>query len=106
MNYSRDVAPVTNLIDVPALLVVTNTNFAPKNVAELIDTMKRDHASAILTAIWSNNGTVSRIAEETGAKAIEVPNMCGGLPGTDTWIGMMDVLHQRLAAVLGGSKGS
>jgi len=76
----------------------------PNHVAELIDTMKRDHASAILTAIWSNNDTVARIAEETGVKAVEVPNMCGGIPGTDTWIGMMDVLHQRLAAVLGGGK--
>jgi hypothetical protein len=32
--------------------------------------------------------------------------MCGGLPGTDTWIGMMDVLHERLATVLGTGKGS
>jgi len=73
----------------------------PNHVAELIDAMKRDHAEAILTAIWSNNDTVARIAEKTGAKAVEVPNMCGGLPGTDTWIGMMDVLHQRLAGALG-----
>jgi tripartite-type tricarboxylate transporter receptor subunit TctC len=42
VNYSRDVAPVTNLIDVPALLVVTNTNFAPKNVAELIAYAKKN----------------------------------------------------------------
>ena len=28
INYSRDVAPVTNLIDIPAFLVVTTTNFA------------------------------------------------------------------------------
>ncbi len=31
INYSRDVAPVTNLIDIPAFLVVTNTNFAVKD---------------------------------------------------------------------------
>ena len=37
INYERDVAPVTNLIDVPAFLVVTTTNFAIKDVKELID---------------------------------------------------------------------
>jgi tripartite-type tricarboxylate transporter receptor subunit TctC len=42
VNYTRDVAPVTNLIDVPAFLVVTNTNFAPKNVAELIAYAKKN----------------------------------------------------------------
>ena len=42
VNYTRDVAPVTNLIDIPAFLVVTNTNFAPKNVAELIAYAKKN----------------------------------------------------------------
>jgi len=42
INYARDVAPVTNLIDIPAFLVVTNTNFAPKNVAELIAHAKKN----------------------------------------------------------------
>src|SRR5438270_5926466 len=32
VNYGRDVVPVTNLIDVPAFLVVTTTNFAVKDV--------------------------------------------------------------------------
>jgi zinc/manganese transport system substrate-binding protein len=73
----------------------------PNHVAELIDTMKREHADAILTAPWSNNDTVARIGEETKTKVVEVPNMSGGLPGTDTWIGMMDVLHTRVSAALG-----
>lgn len=42
VNYLRDVAPVTNLIDVPAFLVVTNTNFAPKTVPELIAYAKKN----------------------------------------------------------------
>src|SRR5438094_194904 len=37
INYERDVAAVTNLIDVPAFLVVTTTNFAIKDIKELID---------------------------------------------------------------------
>lgn len=42
VNYSRDVVPVTNLIDVPAFLVVSTTNFAPKTVAELIAYAKKN----------------------------------------------------------------
>lgn len=42
INYDRDVAPVTNLIDVPAFLVVTTTNFAVKDVNELIDYAKKN----------------------------------------------------------------
>ena len=42
INYERDVAAVTNLIDVPAFLVVTTTNFAIKDVRELIDYAKKN----------------------------------------------------------------
>ena len=48
VNYARDVVPVTNLIDVPAFLVVTNTNFAPKNVAELIAYAKKNPGKTAL----------------------------------------------------------
>ena len=42
INYERDVTPVTNLIDVPAFLVVTTTNFDVKDVKELIDYAKKN----------------------------------------------------------------
>mgnify|MGYP001252807945 CR=1 FL=1 len=42
VNYARDVAPVTNLINIPAFLVVTNTNFAVKDVKELIAYAKKN----------------------------------------------------------------
>ena len=42
VNYDRDVVPVTNLIDVPAFLVVTTTNFAVKDVKELVDYGKKN----------------------------------------------------------------
>ena len=42
VNYARDVAPVTNLIDVPAFLVVATTRFTVNNVAELIDYAKKN----------------------------------------------------------------
>src|SRR5882757_4704725 len=42
INYERDVVPVTNLIDVPAFLVITTTNFPIKDVKELIDYAKKN----------------------------------------------------------------
>jgi tripartite-type tricarboxylate transporter receptor subunit TctC len=42
VNYDRDVVPVTNLIDVPAFLVVTTTNFSVKDVKELVDYGKKN----------------------------------------------------------------
>src|SRR4029079_7919380 len=42
VNYTRDVAPVTNLIDVPALLLVTNTNFSVTSTPELIAYAKKN----------------------------------------------------------------
>jgi tripartite-type tricarboxylate transporter receptor subunit TctC len=42
ISYDRDVAPVTNLIDVPAFLVVTTTNFSVKDVNELLDYAKKN----------------------------------------------------------------
>jgi tripartite-type tricarboxylate transporter receptor subunit TctC len=41
-NYERDVVPVMRLVDVPAFLLVTTTNFAPRTVPELIDTIKKN----------------------------------------------------------------
>jgi tripartite-type tricarboxylate transporter receptor subunit TctC len=42
INYERDVIPVMRLVDVPAFLLVTTTNFAPRSVPELIDTIKKN----------------------------------------------------------------
>jgi tripartite-type tricarboxylate transporter receptor subunit TctC len=42
VNYTRDVAPVTNLIDVPALLLVTTNDFSVKSVPELIAYAKKN----------------------------------------------------------------
>jgi len=42
INYGRDVIPVMRLVDVPAFLLVTTTNFTPRSVPELIETIKKN----------------------------------------------------------------
>jgi tripartite-type tricarboxylate transporter receptor subunit TctC len=42
INYDRDVIPVMRLVDIPAFLLVTTTNFAPRTVSELIAAIKKN----------------------------------------------------------------
>ncbi len=72
----------------------------PNHLARVIADMKAQGCTTILTAPWSNDHDVERVAEATGAKVVELPNQCGAVKGSETWIGMMDVIHQRLGAVL------
>jgi ABC-type Zn uptake system ZnuABC Zn-binding protein ZnuA len=69
----------------------------PRHLAELVERMKRERPAAILTAKWSNNRYVEELAERTGTPVVELPNMAGASERTRTWIGMMDVVHERLA---------
>jgi ABC-type Zn uptake system ZnuABC Zn-binding protein ZnuA len=68
----------------------------PNHIAELIGQMKRDKIGVIATAAWSNGREVSEVAKATEARVVELPNQCGGARGTETWIGMMDVMHEKL----------
>src|SRR6516164_9840920 len=42
LNYDTDVVPVMRLVEIPAFLLVTTKNFAPKTVAEFIDYTKNN----------------------------------------------------------------
>ena len=76
----------------------------PNHVAELIAKLRAGGTAAILTAPWSNDDHVARIAEETGAKVVELPNLCGS-KGAETWIAMIDEVHRRLARAFGAGAG-
>jgi tripartite-type tricarboxylate transporter receptor subunit TctC len=42
INYDKDVIPVMRLVDIPAFLLVTKTNFSVNSVPELIATIKKN----------------------------------------------------------------
>jgi zinc/manganese transport system substrate-binding protein len=75
----------------------------PDHLAEVIDDMKKRDVKVILIAPWSQNSDVDRVAEATGAKVVIVPNQAGGMKGAETWIGMMDLLHKKVAEAFGVS---
>jgi ABC-type Zn uptake system ZnuABC Zn-binding protein ZnuA len=77
----------------------------PTHVAALIRSMKESGCRVILTAPWSNGNDVERIAEETGARIVELPNQCGAISGSETWIGMLDEIHGRLGAAFAAAGG-
>ncbi len=77
----------------------------PNHMAKVIADMKSQGVEVILIAGWSKNNDVERVAEATGATVVELPNQVDGLAGADTWIGMMDLVHERIAAVFGGADG-
>lgn len=95
------------LAEVYGLQIVANLEVkpgiqpTPNHLAQVIETMKREQCTVIATALWSKNDFVARVAEATGAKVVELPNMCGGIAGTDSWIAMLDLVHARLAAAFG-----
>lgn len=73
----------------------------PNHLASVIEVMKTQACDVIVTAPWSNNNFVERVAEATGAKVVVLPSACSGVEGTETWIKMMDTVHERLARAFG-----
>ncbi len=78
----------------------------PGHLAELVAKMKSAASVVILTAPWSNGGEVEQVAKATGAAVVELPNQCGGMAGAETWIGMQDLIHERLGRAFGTNTGT
>lgn len=73
----------------------------PNHLASVIEKMKTEGCTVIITAPWSNNKFVERVAEATGATVVVLPSACGGVEATKTWITMMDFIHESLARAFG-----
>ena len=71
---------------------------SPGDLAETVKVLRREGVKVLLSAKWSNNKDVRFVAEKAGARVVEIPIMVNGVPGADTWIGMMDTLHRSLVA--------
>ena len=82
----------------------------PRDLAETIGLIREEGVELILTAKWSNNKNTRFVAEKSGARVLEIPVMVNGVAGADSWIGMMDYLHDELARIFapdeeGGGEG-
>ncbi len=70
----------------------------PRDLAATVKLVRESGVDVLLTARWSNDRNVRFVAEQTGARVLELPVLVNGVAGADSWIAMMDTLHEELAA--------
>ncbi|HLX71766.1 MAG TPA: metal ABC transporter substrate-binding protein [Verrucomicrobiae bacterium] len=71
----------------------------PRHITELIASMKAEHVPIVVREPQFPEKVPALIAEQTGAKLVKLPIMPGGVPGTKTYIEMMDyIIHTMVAA--------
>lgn len=71
------------------------------HLASLVETMRAQQVDLIACAAWSNDRQVADLARRSGARVLVLPTYVGGQPDCDTWIGLMDLLHRRMAEHFG-----
>lgn len=73
----------------------------PSHLAKVIELLRERKVPVLVTAPWSNNRSVARVADSTGVRSVEIPVMSGGDPRHLTWIGLMNDSVNRLALAYG-----
>lgn len=73
----------------------------PNHLVKVIQTIREKHIPVVLTAPWSNNKNVARVAKTTGCGTLELPVMVGGKPEHGTWIAMIDDSVRRISLAYG-----
>ena len=75
----------------------------PGHIAELEETMRRDHVDLVVRERHYPANLAATVAEATGAKLVELPVMVGGVPEAKDYISFIEYnLHTMLKAVQGG----
>ena len=73
---------------------------SPSHLTEVIAQMKAQHIKAIIVEPFHDRRIAEKVASATGAKVVEFSQFPGGLPGTDSYVKLIDTLVSRLAAAL------
>jgi ABC-type Zn uptake system ZnuABC Zn-binding protein ZnuA len=62
--------------------------------------MKAQHVKGIIVEPFHDRRIAEKVGSATGARVVEFSQFPGGLPGTDTYVKLIDALVSRLAAAL------
>ena len=73
---------------------------SPSHLAEVIEQMKAKKIKAIIVEPYHNRKIAEKVASSTGAKVVDFAQYPGALPNTDSYVKLIDVLVNRLAAAL------
>src|SRR5437762_2081853 len=69
-------------------------------IAKAIAQMKAQHVKAVIVEPYHDRRIAEKVASATGAKVVEFSQFPGGIPGTDTYVKLIDTLISRLVAAL------
>lgn len=73
---------------------------SPSHLAEVIGRIKAERIRAIIVEPYHNRKIAEKVAASTGAHVVDFAQFPGALPGTDSYVGLIDTLVSRLAAAL------
>src|SRR5437870_10691363 len=73
---------------------------SPSHLVEVIAQMKAQKIKAIIVEPFHDRKIAEKVASATGAKVVDFSQFPGGLPGTDSYVKLIDTLISRLAAAL------
>src|SRR5438093_1869001 len=71
---------------------------SPSHLTEVIAQMKAQHIKAIIVEPFHDRRIAEKVASATGAKVVEFSQFPGGLPGTDSYVRLIDTVISRLGA--------
>lgn len=80
--------------------IQAGTEPSAKHIAGLIDKVRREKVRVIISEPQLSPKAPKAIADETGARIVILTPIPGGLPGTETYIGMMEYIGTQLSAAL------
>ena len=75
----------------------------PSHVREVIEKMQQQKIQVLLSTSYYDRNQVQEIAARTGAKAVIVPGNAGGEPGTESYLGLIDLWVRELARAFGAA---
>ena len=73
---------------------------SPSHLTEVIAQIKAQHVKAIIVEPYHDRRIAEKVAGATGATVVEFSQFPGGIPGTDSYVKLIDTLVSRLADAL------
>jgi zinc/manganese transport system substrate-binding protein len=73
---------------------------SPSHLVEVIAQMKAKNAKAIIVEPYHDRKIAEKVASATGAKVVDFSQFPGGIPGTETYVKLIDALVSQLAAAM------
>ena len=73
---------------------------SPSHLTEVIAQMKAQHVKAVIVEPYHDRRIAEKVASATGAKVVQFSQFPGGIPGTESYVKLIDALIKRLADAL------